>query len=103
VLATTGIIAFFGLYDIGLGDDKSQQNKEAALRFAIAGAIVFEYLVMVGIVAFFKEGPDELPLITQAVISNFTAIVGVVIAFYFGASAYIEATKRRGLEKPKDE
>jgi hypothetical protein len=37
-----------------------------------------------------------LPPITQTLLSNFTGIVGVVIAFYFGASAYVEAHSKRG-------
>ena len=90
VVAGTGIIAFFGLYDIALNKDGKARDKESALRFAIAGSIVLEYIVLVGVVAFFNEGPEKMPVITQTMLSNFTAVVGVVIAFYFGSSAYIQ-------------
>jgi hypothetical protein len=49
---------------------------------------------LIGIVAFFKEGPEKMPIITQTMLSNFTAVVGVVIAFYFGSSAYIQSKKQ---------
>lgn len=110
-----GLVSFFGLYQISLpeppkntdissnsnnsnnsNNSKNSNNysltsadKESALRFAIAGAIVIEYLVLVGIVAFFKEGAEKLPVITQTMLSNFTAVVGIVVASYFGSSAYI--------------
>lgn len=70
---------------------------EGALRRAIAGSIVVEYLVLVGVVAFWEGGPETLPPITQALITSFTTVVGVVIAFYFGSSAYVEAKTRRTL------
>jgi protein-S-isoprenylcysteine O-methyltransferase Ste14 len=68
---------------------------EEALRMAIAGAIVIEYIVLVGIVAFFQKGPDRLPPITQTLVSSFTTIVGVVVAFYFGSSAYVQARNQK--------
>lgn len=95
VVAGTGLIAFFGLYDISLPDNPTTQDKESSLRFSIAGSIVIEYLVLVGIVAFFNEGPEEMPLITQTMLTNFTSVVGVVVAFYFGSSAYIQAKKAK--------
>jgi hypothetical protein len=61
------------------------------IRAKIAVSIVVEYMVMVGIVAFFHGwGNDPVPQVTQTLITNFTSIVGVVIAFFFGTSAYIE-------------
>ena len=70
-------------------------SSEGVLRGAIATAIVVQYLVLVGIVAFFGRGPEQLPPITQTMISSFTTIVGVVVAFYFGSSAYVEAEKSK--------
>jgi len=98
VVASTGIVSFFGLFYISQSAEGGQQDRDEALRFAIAGAVVIEYLVLVGIVAFFKEGAEQLPVITQTLISNFTAIVGVVIAFYFGSSAYVQG--KRSESKP---
>jgi hypothetical protein len=90
MVAAVAIVSFFGLYKLSLPSEETAQDREASLRFAIAGSIVIEYLVLVGIVAFFKQGPDELPPITNTLITSFTTIVGVVIAFYFGSSAYVQ-------------
>lgn len=119
-VAGTGFISFFGIYEISINSDAkgptapangvadaalSSANKltasdrESALRHAIAGSIVLSYIVLVSITAFFKESTDTLPVLTQLLLSNFTMIVGVVIAAYFGSSAYIEGKKQN--EPPK--
>jgi hypothetical protein len=70
---------------------------EGALRRAIAASIVVEYLVLLGMFAFWEGGSETLPPVTQALVTSFTTVVGVVIAFYFGSAAYIEAkTRTRG-------
>lgn len=64
------------------------------MRSAIAGTIVLVYLVLLGIVAFFSpSGTEGLKLheLTQTFVTNFTTLIGVVVAFYFGSSAYVEA------------
>jgi len=101
-IVTIAILAFMGLLTLTQPDDGPWQLTEAAMRTTIAGTIVIEYLVLVATVAFFKQGPEHLPPITQAMISNFTSIVGVVVAFYFGSSAYVQARKQGSdSEEPK--
>jgi hypothetical protein len=71
----------------------------ACIRATIAITIVIQYLVLVGTVALFAPNtnePDRLPAVTQTLLTNFTTIVGVVIAFFFGSSAYLEGQERRG-------
>jgi hypothetical protein len=68
---------------------------ESRFRAGIAAAIITEYLVLVGLVAFHKLGPEELPPIAKEMVASFTANIGVVIATYFGASAVVEITKIR--------
>jgi hypothetical protein len=65
------------------------------MRHAIAAAILATYIDIVGSVAFFKavEKTDQ-PEITQTMLTSFTAIVGIVIPFYFGSSAYIRVQER---------
>ena len=63
------------------------------MRTAMAGAIVVEYLTLVGTLAFFVQG--ELPPIAQTMITNFTTVVGIVIAFYFGASAFVQLQREK--------
>ncbi len=88
-----GVVTFFHFLAESPDGPQGQANKDARLRAAIASAIVVQYLVMVGLVAYFTNGADKLPPITETMIGSFTAIVGIVVAFYFGSSAYIEGKK----------
>ena len=103
VVASIGIIAFFGLYDLNLPDEPTGGDKESALRFAIAGSIVIEYLIIVALTAFFRDGLEKMPMITQTILTNFTAIVGVVVASYFGTSAYVIAKKPKAEKETESE
>ncbi len=94
-LACVGISAFLFLLKIKSVDSRSNRLTEATMRFAIAGAIVIEYLVLVSTVAFFRETPEDLHPLTKTLIGNFTTIVGIVIAFYFGSSAYAQSNRKR--------
>lgn len=97
IVVTVGTAAtcFFGLLNLAQTDQERWEFSEASMRSAIAGTIVVVYLVLVGIVAFFVVGPRELPGITQTMVTNFTTVVGIVIAFYFGASAYVQAQREK--------
>ena len=86
-----GIFSFIFFYTRS-GSQPVGVQPEGGLREAIAAAIIIEYIALVGIVAFFKKGPDQLPAISQAMIANFTTVVGIVVAFYFGSSAYLQAS-----------
>ena len=55
------------------------------IRATIAISIVTEYMVLVGVVAFFHGWRDvNVPTVTQTLVTNFTSIGGVVVAFFFG-------------------
>jgi protein-S-isoprenylcysteine O-methyltransferase Ste14 len=89
----TGAITFFGLLILCQTSEERWKLPEDSMRTVIAGTIVVEYLALVGTVAFFVQG--EMPPITQTMITNFTTIVGIVIAFYFGASAVLQLQRER--------
>lgn len=95
VAVGTAAICFFGLLILTQKNDEHWGITEATMRTAIAGTIVVVYLVLVGIVAFFIRGPTHLPAITQTMVTNFTTVVGIVVAFYFGASAYLQAQREK--------
>lgn len=110
VAVGTAAICFFGLLILTQTKDGRWEITEATMRTTIAGTIVVVYLVLVGIVAFFIRGPTKLPAITETMITNFTTVVGIVVAFYFGASAYLQSqrektqsSKAKADEKSKDE
>jgi hypothetical protein len=93
-VAAAGLFGFVFFLGLELNEKSQPKLQEGALRGAIATAIIIEYVVLVSIVAFFKSGPETLPPITQTLITNFTTIVGLVVAFYFGTSAYLQAQKK---------
>lgn len=91
VVVGSGLFVFFicilAAQDVGVTWISSPEH----IRATIAIAIVVEYMVMVGIAAFFHGwGKDPIPPVTQTLITSFTSVVGVVIAFFFGASAYVQ-------------
>ena len=103
----SGIIVFCSCIIISEERGINFLSDSAIIRSTISVSIVIEYLVLVGTVALFSTNPNEperLPAVTQTLLTNFTAIVGVVVAFFFGSSAYVEGQERRGrrsqAEKP---
>ncbi len=92
-LAAVAIVSFLSLLRIQKADSQERLISEPSMRLAIAGTIVIEYVTLVALVAFFRESPDEIHPVTQMMVNNFTTIVGIVIAFYFGSSAYVQSKK----------
>lgn len=92
----TGLVTFFGILGIGPADE-SGELPERRLRAAITAGLMVSYLVLVGLAAFIRES-DELSDFTRTLLSSFTSVVGVVVAFYFGASAYVEARNPRAAD-----
>lgn len=88
----TAMIAFVGMLILAQEPTGPWRLSESAMRTAIASAFIAEYVALVSMVAFSKEG-GELPAVGQTLVTNFTQLVGVVIAFYFGASAYVEGRR----------
>jgi hypothetical protein len=103
--ATSGIavITLTGLIAYGTGPEGVPSPE--VMRDAIAAAFVLVYLILVAMTVFtFRVQVDPstgalIPLqadpVATALLSNFTTLAGVVVAFYFGTSAYVAvATKR---------
>jgi peptidoglycan biosynthesis protein MviN/MurJ (putative lipid II flippase) len=100
VAIATAATCFFGLLFLTQTNDEQWQITEETMRTAIAGTIVVVYLVLVGTVAFFVAGPkgSDVPAITHTMVTSFTTIVGIVIAFYFGTTAYVQAQREKMLD-----
>jgi len=62
------------------------------IRRIVLTIFIAEYIALVSMVAFSKESGD-LPDVGKTLVTNFTQLVGVVVAFYFGASAYVEGRR----------
>jgi hypothetical protein len=97
-----GLITFFWLLSDPKGSSPDQTLSAGILRKAIASSIVVEYLVLVGTFAFWGGATEALSQLTSTLVNSFTSIVGIVIAFYFGASAYLDA-KTHGNIAPQAE
>lgn len=101
-LIAVALISFFGV----LGSTNPQDTRQA-----ITISVVTVFFILVSLVAFFslvsKKDNLEFRPISQAMITSFTAIVGIVIPSYFAASAYIhvnaQRTPREAPEGERDE
>lgn len=89
------IVTFFGALALDVPASRELVGSDLRIRRAIAIAIVTVYLVLVAITAFFQT-----PAPLEGLLLNFTTTAGVVIAFYFGSSAYVEA-KALALKREK--
>ena len=89
--ASIGIITFLGTLIIF--NNSNDNISERSLRTSITIALVTVYIFIVGVVAFFGEARElsEMKDVTKTMLTSFTSIIGVIIAFFFGTSAYIEA------------
>ena len=104
VTAAVAIISFFGFLILTQIPGRKWVLAESHVRTAITASIVIEYLTMLALVTFLQQGAESLPAITQTLVTNFTTIVGVVIAFYFGASAFIQArSQEHAIREPEED
>ncbi|MBN2117530.1 MAG: hypothetical protein JW730_13215 [Anaerolineales bacterium] len=99
MLVSVGLVTFYGTMGMGI-TNRHRRLSKYDIRLAIVISLITVYIVLVGTVVFFTKGGD-LPPIAQTMITHFTTVVGVMIAFYFGAEAY-EAV-HRSAEKPAED
>ncbi|HET9215512.1 MAG TPA: hypothetical protein VFR18_00955 [Terriglobia bacterium] len=90
-IGAIAIVTFFGSLKLEMPErQEAPPSGDAYIRRALAIAIVVMYLLLVATFAFFVPPP---PL--EGLLMNFTTTTGVVIAFYFGSSAFIDARRHR--------
>jgi hypothetical protein len=88
------IITFYWL--LGVREIRDISFDSGLVRTAVAGAITVLYVVLIGIFVFWEPSVDasgkaiQPAEISNLLVSSFTNVVSVVIAFYFGASAYVQ-------------
>lgn len=89
MVVAVALITFYGFMGLGVDGTDSTLSK-SDIRLAIVISTLTSYFVIFGTVSFFDEGsePGQLSALTSQFVTHFTTIVGVVIAFYFGATAY---------------
>ena len=92
-VVATSLVTFFGFLSMGMAERPTSYIPDQLMRSAITASVVVTFLVMVGFGTFFVEQAGGMPPIAQALLTSFSSIVGVVVAFYFGSSAFIDAKK----------
>ncbi len=93
-----GVITFFTMLSVTTDTSATKVVSDSSMRSAITAALVVMYMVLVGHGVFIigKDAADQaLSPMAQTFLTSFTSIVGVVVAFYFGTSAYIEVQSRK--------
>lgn len=90
----TALITFFGVLWLETGDSL-RPFSDRTMRTALAASAVVSYLVMMGIGVWFPKTNGDFSRMTDVLLPNFSYIVGIVIAFYFGSGAYLEAKERK--------
>ncbi len=88
-----GFFTFFSFLWYGCKNSGKTIITADILRTAITVSFVLVYIYVVGLTVFFRSWSEKTQPLTQTMVTNFTTIVGVVIAFYFTASAIVEKGK----------
>jgi hypothetical protein len=87
-IIATGVVTFFGVLKHQLENDGGPTTiSDGSLRIALTVSLTMTYFVFVGYTTYYEGTTSE---VATSTVTSFTTIVGVVIAFYFGASAYIQ-------------
>jgi hypothetical protein len=86
-----------------IGSTPNARLEDRDVRTAIAAAITIMYLVLVGYGVFIQSvGATERDPLADTLMTTFSTVVGLVITFYFGSSAYLES-RRAGAHSQKAE
>jgi len=81
---------FFGILILSESLGEKWSLTKGGFRTALAGAVVVTYLFLVSFYMFVPY-TGQLSKMTELLLDSFTGLVGVTIAFYFGAEAVIQA------------
>lgn len=86
-------VTFFGILAKGQTSEGILSHNKGDTRVAITASILVVYFFMLGVNTFCNP-PREMTEITQTLMDSFTYVVGTVMIFYFGASAYVQVHAR---------
>ena len=106
-MAAVGIITFFGFVWLGFKTGGPLALHKEGMRLAIAASVVVVDLVLVTTLIFFTKTEADAPAdLAQSFLNQFNTVVSVVVAFYFGTSAYVQVKgkdKEENGDKKKEE
>ena len=90
----TGLLTFFGFVSLLFRGTPDARVEDRDIRIAIAASITTMYLTIVGYGIWVGKSGETDP-IALSLMNSFSAVVGTVIAFYFGTTAYLEGKADR--------
>jgi hypothetical protein len=90
-----GVVTFFGIAHLNRSAADRRIFREDSLRTAIACSLVITYLFIVCFSAFVRSA-ETAGMITKEFVQSFSQVIGITIAFYFGASAATQIFGKRG-------
>lgn len=83
---------YFGFLSISQSIGEGMNSNTGTMRTAIASGILILYFFVISTSIFINRS-GTMSDFMNSMISNFTTTIGVIIPFYFGASAYVQARK----------
>lgn len=101
-IAATGLTTFFGIFIYSAQSAPRNEVDTQGMRLSITGLVVNSYITLLVYCLFIPEN-IILNQFVQSLLTNFTAVVGTVVAFFFGSAAYIEAHRTETREPQRRE
>ncbi|NPV63861.1 MAG: hypothetical protein HPY61_14765 [Methanotrichaceae archaeon] len=83
-------ITYFGFMAISQSLGQGWASNIGSMRTAIASGMLIFYFFILSIAIFFSSA-YKFSEFSQTMINNLTTTIGIIIPFYFGASAYVQA------------
>ena len=86
-------VTYFGFMSICQAMGGEWSLNRGGMRGAITSTVIVVYFFIISM-SIFNTFRGEVPLYMQTITENFTTTMGIVIAFYFGASAYVQTHEK---------
>lgn len=98
-VAAEGVVFFLGVLMLGHFTALETGRAESAMRHAIAAGFFASYVTLLGLYSFIEEFTQAE--LARTLVNNFTYLMGIIVAFYFGSTALVEygKSKERAAEK----
>jgi hypothetical protein len=86
-------VTFFSSMSISLAMGGEWSLNRGGMRGSITSTVIVVYFFIISM-AIFNTYQGDVPVYMQTITENFTTTMGIVIAFYFGASAYVQTHEK---------
>lgn len=96
-----GVVTFFGMAALNPPNQDRRIFTTERLRTSIACSLMMSYLYIVSFTTFVKNSND-VGGVTKAFVASYSSVIGITIAFYFGASAAVQIFGKEKGDQPKN-